>query len=130
MEAVRGGSRPDRSRDQYSCGARGCSSMAEHQPSKLAMRVRFPSPAPPRVRFACLPFLHPDQVALGVGGMTDEQISSGCLRAAHQPTSLRAFSLSERSLFFALSFDHIHEADLCLGLIYQVDPKHQGGVMK
>jgi hypothetical protein len=27
---------------------RGCSSMAELQPSKLVMRVRFPSPAPPR----------------------------------------------------------------------------------
>ena len=27
-------------------GGRGCSSMAEFQPSKLAMRVRFPSPAP------------------------------------------------------------------------------------
>jgi hypothetical protein len=27
------------------CGRRGCSSMAELQPSKLAMRVRFPSPA-------------------------------------------------------------------------------------
>src|SRR5689334_4914293 len=30
--------------------ARGCSSMAEPQPSKLAMRVRFPSPAPPHHR--------------------------------------------------------------------------------
>jgi hypothetical protein len=28
------------------CASRGCSSMAELQPSKLAMRVRFPSPAP------------------------------------------------------------------------------------
>lgn len=28
-----------------SCGRRGCSSMVEPQPSKLVMRVRFPSPA-------------------------------------------------------------------------------------
>src|SRR4051794_11815286 len=28
------------------CGARGCSSMAEHQLPKLTVRVRFPSPAP------------------------------------------------------------------------------------
>ena len=27
-------------------GSRGCSSMVELQPSKLVMRVRFPSPAP------------------------------------------------------------------------------------
>ena len=27
-------------------GLRGCSSMVEHQPSKLDTRVRFPSPAP------------------------------------------------------------------------------------
>ena len=35
---------------------RGCSSMVELQPSKLAMRVRFPSPAP---RFTGLSILHP-----------------------------------------------------------------------
>src|SRR5260221_11635480 len=29
-------------------GSRGCSSMAEHQLPKLTVRVRFPSPAPPR----------------------------------------------------------------------------------
>ena len=30
----------------FSSDASGCSSMAEHQPSKLIVRVRFPSPAP------------------------------------------------------------------------------------
>jgi hypothetical protein len=30
----------------YNWSPRGCSSMAELQPSKLVMRVRFPSPAP------------------------------------------------------------------------------------
>ena len=32
----------------------GCSSMAELQPSKLATRVRFPSPAPAKSRRSCL----------------------------------------------------------------------------
>ena len=31
---------------RVSCETRGCSSMVELQPSKLAMRVRSPSPAP------------------------------------------------------------------------------------
>ena len=31
-------------------GLRGCSSMVEHQPSKLDTRVRFPSPAPFEMR--------------------------------------------------------------------------------
>ena len=34
----------------FSSFSRGCSSMVELQPSKLAVRVRFPSPAPPRLR--------------------------------------------------------------------------------
>ena len=33
---------------------RGCSSVVEYQPSKLTMWVRFPSPAPLRVRFPSL----------------------------------------------------------------------------
>ena len=39
-------------------GQCGCSSMVEHQPSKLDTRVRFPSPAP-RVRTNCAPFRPP-----------------------------------------------------------------------
>src|SRR4029450_392959 len=34
---------------------RGCSSMAELEPSKLVTRVRFPSPAPPSFQVAALP---------------------------------------------------------------------------
>ena len=50
-----------RVRISYGPPARRCSSMVEHQPSKLVTRVRFPSPAPPnkmesrsRLLFLCI----------------------------------------------------------------------------
>ena len=51
--------------------ARGCSSMVESQPSKLAVRVRFPSPAPAGAPWSPLP--DPSEIAFWRRGRTDPQ---------------------------------------------------------
>jgi hypothetical protein len=54
--------RPCRAVSAVSCGGCGRSSMVELQPSKLVMRVRFPSPAP-----VCSPFPILRSIGPGLG---------------------------------------------------------------
>ena len=61
---------------------RGCSSMVEPQPSKLVMRVRFPSPAPARPRRA--------RGALGRAGTPYTRTTSGVGKQGHGQGEVRA----------------------------------------